>query len=390
MTKSKNVVISLELSGTSGKRHLSGILRYVNEGHPWNIRIIGSRADFNNQIVTESIRHGTDGFLCIPNRNAAEALRVAPVPVAILDYPTPGLYRRRKSIAIITGDEIAIGALGAKYFQSQGGFASYGFLPATGNPFWSRLRERGYRHELAHQHQTPAIYHPGICSLGEWLQMLTKPAAILAAYDFLAIDIIQECKKLGFDVPRQVSVLGIDNDEIICERTSPALSSIRLDHEESAYALAQTLDRMMRSRHPLDRIHLTTSFCSVTERESTTCPTNSASLVRRAQNFIRENATQGISSRDVIAHLRISKSLAYSVFSKATGTSIHEAIVEERLKDVTRRLLQGGLSIAKISHLAGYRNPQRLKYVFKARFGCSMSEWKRRNIRHGQATSHGN
>ena len=59
-----------------------------------------------------------------------------------------------------------------------------------------------------------------------------------------------------------------------------------------------------------------------------------------------------------------------------TGTSIHRAIEDRRLALVRERLKTTRLSIEKISRLCGYTNTQRLKYVFKARFGISMSKWR--------------
>ena len=41
--KSFSVIIAPNLSGTPGRRHLAGILKFVNEGHPWNVRIVGNR-----------------------------------------------------------------------------------------------------------------------------------------------------------------------------------------------------------------------------------------------------------------------------------------------------------------------------------------------------------
>ena len=63
-------------------------------------------------------------------------------------------------------------------------------------------------------------------------------------------------------------------------------------------------------------------------------------------------------------------------FSAATGSSIHRAIENCRLEQVKKRLKTTQLSIKKISRLCGYANEQRLKYVFKQRVGCSMSDWR--------------
>ena len=63
-------------------------------------------------------------------------------------------------------------------------------------------------------------------------------------------------------------------------------------------------------------------------------------------------------------------------FHEATGSSIRRAIEDARLEMVKRRLLTSDLNIGKISRLCGYPNVQRLKYVFKARVGMSMREYR--------------
>ena len=56
------------------------------------------------------------------------------------------------------------------------------------------------------------------------------------------------------DVPGQVSVLGIGNDEPICEMSMPALSSVAVDFEREGYVAARELQAMMlRQRAPAKR-----------------------------------------------------------------------------------------------------------------------------------------
>ena len=372
--KSFSVIIAPNLSGTPGRRHLAGILKFVNEGHPWNVRIVGNRQDLVPMLQTTG--DGVDGYIGVATKDAERALAAQKMPLAILDFPTPLLYRRKHDIALITGDEEAIGARVAKYLLSLGKFASFGFVPSTERHPWSRLRERGFRAELARHGADTNIYDTSRSTLGEWLLALRKPAALLAAFDFLAVDILQECARNHIPVPHDISVLGIDNDDILCEGSTPPLTSLAIDHERDAYCLARELDRMMRSHRRTGRVKLTGFVGSVVERESTANPKGAATAVRRALAFIREKAAAGITPAQVVAHTRVSRSLLYAAFTKATGTTIRKAIEDARLKIVLRHLARKDLSIERISRLAGYQNVQRLKYIFKVRYGCSMRDWR--------------
>ena len=58
--------------------------------------------------------------------------------------------------------------------------------------------------------------------------------------------VLDACLTAGIDVPREISVLAVDNDELICEATSPPLSSIQLDTERMGFEAAKLLDSRLR------------------------------------------------------------------------------------------------------------------------------------------------
>jgi len=196
------------------------------------------------------------------------------------------------------------------------------------------------------------------------------------AYDIKAQETIAACKRANLNIPKQVSVLGVDNDELICDYTNPAISSVRIDHEALGFEAARTLENLM--RHPesnrLKKIFMPVD--KVVERESTAPVAPGVHLVQKALTYIEKHATDGIGVPDVVRHLGVSRRLIDRRFSDATGSSIRRIIEDRRLEQVKKRLRTTKLSISKISRLCGYANEQRLKYVFKQRFGCPMSEWR--------------
>ena len=374
----KKVIIALWMAGSPGRKQLAGALRYVNEGHPWSIRLITDPAAFNAATIAEAERDGTDGFLVCVNAAAAPALAASRIPTVLMDFPPPALKKRRRSMIKQFNDEEGIGAKGVDYFASLGNFSSFAFVPDTENRGWSRLRERGFRARLLELGQDCRVYGPGKGSLSPWLNALPKPAAVMASHDFRAKDVLEACRTARLDVPGQISVLGVDNDELICEYSKPSLSSIRIDHEAHGYESARALDRLMRERTPSEVKVRFDPPGDVIERESTKPIPPLTALVNRVRAFIDTHAGEGISVGDVVSHLGVSRRLADLRFHEATGSTIRKAIESRRLEAVTRKLRTTTLSIEKISRLAGYANTQRLKYVFKARFGMSMSEWRNR------------
>jgi len=90
--------------------------------------------------------------------------------------------------------------------------------------FSRRLAEAGCvcatlaaRHDAT---QWAALQH----ELGEWLQALPKPVGVMACDDVRARHILEACASVGLRVPHEVAVIGVDDDEFVCELSDPPLS----------------------------------------------------------------------------------------------------------------------------------------------------------------------
>lgn len=377
--KKRTVIVALWLAGSAGRKQLTGILRYVNAGRPWTVRLITDPKDFTDDVLATAEREKVDGIIVHADARSANGLATSAIPTVLMDFPPPKLARRTRAISVILDSDEAIGEMAANYLLGLGSFASYAFVPDSANRGWSRLRERGFERTLRKQNLGCPVYNESKGPLHLWLKALSKPTAILAAYDLGAQETIAACKKANLSVPEQVCVLGVDNDELICDYTTPSISSVRIDHEALGFEAARTLETLM--RHPetnrLKKIFM--SVDKVVERESTVPVAPGTHLVQKALDYIKKHATDGIGVSDVVNHLGVSRRLIDRRFGAATGTTLHRAIEDCRLEQVKARLRSTKLSIKKISHLCGYANEQRLKYVFKTRVGCSMSEWRRQS-----------
>ena len=369
--------MALWLAGSPGRKHLQGALRYVNAGHNWNVKILSGPSEFTADVIRAAEQDGTDGFLACVDARAADALAASTVPTVLMDFPPPALRRRSKALTMMFNDEEGIGAKGADYFLSLGSFATYAFVPDAEGRGWSRLRERGFKAALRKRGKDVRVFGRACGALADWLAALPKPAAVMSAWDFGAKEVLEACRRAKLKVPADVSVLGADNDELLCEYAQPTLTSIKIDHEQHGYESAAILDRMMNARKPSAVRKVFTPVGEVVERESTKPTAPAENLVRRALDFINANATAGISVADVVVHLGVSRRLADLRFSQATGTSIRRAIENRRLEEAKQRLANTTLSIDRVASLSGYANPQRLKYVFKSRMGLTMSNWRK-------------
>ena len=204
----------------------------------------------------------------------------------------------------------------------------------------------------------------------------------MAADDSIAMDVLQACSAARLRVPNDIAVLGVDDEEFICESTTPQLSSIRPNFTEAGRLAAETLERLMRNslRNKDGASEITVRGESeIIRRASTSRETSSGQLVQRALAFIHHNAKRGIGVRDVVAHLRVSRSLADLRFREVRGESILSVITAARLGELKAKLARTDEPIGEVTRRLGWANENYPKNLFRKHFGITMNEYRRRN-----------
>ncbi|MDR0869192.1 MAG: substrate-binding domain-containing protein, partial [Planctomycetaceae bacterium] len=170
-----------------------------------------------------------------------------------------------------------------------------------GNAFQTNLSSRGY-HCAIYPLLTEAEKEDWVLEsrrLVRWLRRLPKPVGLLAALDVRARQVLRVCFDAGIAVPNEIAVLGVDNDELLCESTYPPLSSILLEKEKSGELAAKLLDQLMHKKVPSGTIY-TTGADYLVPRYSTDALQVTDKIIIEAVEFIRANARRGINASDVV------------------------------------------------------------------------------------------
>jgi LacI family transcriptional regulator len=388
-----HVTIAVGSAVVSGRNALSGILRYISTGKRWNINVIQNFDRLAEQDMQKLLDRGTDGFIVgLPEAQAAlPTLLQSPIPTIVTVFPNniPVPRAHRRSTVFLDVDNSAIGTKAAAYFMERGTFRSFAFISTCPTYRWSILRQKAFTEHLSrHGHkvhlfnaqQTLRDGQPDVAALTAFLLSLQKPAAVFAAYDVIALQIIEICQSNKISVPLQMAVLGVDNDDVLCHFTRPTISSIDAGHEELGFRAAEILDGMMAGAAAPESpviIPFPSGNLVVTERESTKKIPPAGHLVREILAYINRNAASGITVCDVVNHLGVSRRLAELRFRQIQGDSIGQAIIRARLNEIRRRLTQRRQSISDIAASCGFSGPSSLSHFMKTHLGVSPNAFRK-------------
>lgn len=383
------VIAVVSMESNFGPSVLRGVFAHVAERGEWGLSIVRSSKNFTEQSIREAVEHKVAGVIVALNDEphaAFAALAASRIPFATIETYSPLLDARRESAVHVRIDNAAVGCDAARSFVAQGRYASFGYVSTAVPREWSRLRGEGFAREMERRDRSVEAFQAGPSDdhitrrgeLAKWLRRLAKPTAVLAADDAVAQEVLQACASARLSVPGEVAVLGIDDEELVCENATPALSSIRPDFVQAGKTAAAALERMMRGRAgcgPSSTVVIRGGN-EVVRRASTPAKTTSGPLVQKALAFIAKNARRGIGVKDVQRHLKVSRSLMDLRFREVRGESVLSVILSARLAELKRLLRETDDPIESITRRLGWASPNYPKNLFKRRFGMSMSRWR--------------
>jgi LacI family transcriptional regulator len=284
----------------------------------------------------------------------------------------------------VVNDNVGIGKAAAAFFLNLGNFRSFAFIPDELDRSWSAERGKAFGDELAAHGKSCTFYtcgkkgSAGEKALAQFLNGLEKPAAVFAAWDGRAADALHAARVARLRVPEEISVLGVDDDKLICEHTRPALSSIRTDAEGMGEEAARLLAGMIRSGRTTLRKPITRPILNIIERDSTRTPVPAAQLIRRATAFIEAEAHKDIRPEDVARGLNVSRRLLDLRFREYEHMSLSEKIIQRKIETAKRLLTESSIAVKDVFRSAGFASVTNANKIFKTATGLTPAAWRLR------------
>jgi LacI family transcriptional regulator len=267
----------------------------------------------------------------------------------------------------------------------QRGFKSFAFC---GDERFQWSRERGFWFtKIAQQAGYEFLAFPASGSRGGesddkrllgWIRKLSKPCGLMACYDIRGWQVLEACRAAGVAVPDEVAVVGVDNDDLLCNLSEPALSSVALDPVLTGYEAAATLDRMMAGEVVEPGIRRIKPLGLVT-RQSSDVLAISDLEVSQALRFIREHAVEGIKVEAILRTIPISRRVLESRFKRLLGHTPHDEILRVKLQRAKELLEETDLPLRVVAQRAGFNHVEYLSAVFKQHLGQAPSQYRRQH-----------
>lgn len=292
----------------------------------------------------------------------------------------------------VTMDNFQAGQLAARHFLERN-IKNLAYFGAEWKHHFSIQRQLGFVHGLESSGATVTSLSSDSISedegrqFKEWLERTPRPVGLWAADDYLARRITQRCDAWEIDIPRDVLILGTNNDTFHCEFCIPSLSSVIMPSRAIGYKAAEMLDTLMEGKRLFREEYLIPSP-GIVERTSTKATSFGCSKLDRALRFIRENASQPLGVKQVIDHVAISKRSIEALFNEHLGHGPGEELRRVRLALAKYHLTTSTHSISEVARLSGFSDAIHLGRVLKRYENQTPMEYRRRHasVGHGAAS----
>ena len=375
----KMILVLSTSTGKASTEMLTGVREFA-QGTDWNIQSI----EFNgNPFPVRDLIRFWSPVGCIVEASG-NGLQPGMIPHRAFGT-TPVVYiggdttLTPKDATCVTHNAVAVGEAAARELLTLG-FSQFAFIGWKGHA-WSELRKDAFAAALKLNGRDmssidlPSI-EKGLPLLKRWLAPLPKPCGILAANDAIAEMTLTACRLLSISVPDEVAVIGVDDDEAICEHTVPTLTSIHPDFRQGGRFAARLLARKL--HHPADVPSKTSfSISGIVRRGSTRLFKRRDDCVSAALERIWRPDGAKLTPKEILASFPCSRRSAEIRFRQATGHAVLEELQKARIHQAKQLLATTNLPVSAIAENCGYASLAHFRDTFRKEAGANPLTWRK-------------
>ena len=177
-------------------------------------------------------------------------------------------------------------------------------------------------------------------------------SALFCVHDRRAQQTIATAASVGLRVPEDIAVLGVDNDELLCRMTVPAISSIPVHYRERGMDVGRAMDDLLEGRKT-ERV-VVTRHNTVITRASTDAQAIEDPFVARAVTYARSHVGERIGLPELARIAGCSKTTLNLRARRALGHTMADEVTHMQLNAAVERIASTDYSIDEIARECGF------------------------------------
>lgn len=375
------ILLLIDYSSDFDRRLLTGLVEYSKEHGPWLFYRMPSHYSQlygEEGVIRWAKEWKADAIIGKWNFETADRLKELGIPVVLQNY-----HHRSTTFSNLTGDYKGTGKMAAQFFlrRMYRNFAYFGVKDVV----WSDERLQGFREELEIARGGVELFDfqcngEGIGLRDEvsaWLQSLPKPVALFCCDDAHALFLAEICKICNLAIPDEIALLGVDNDELMCNISDPPISSIVLEVEKGGYAIGNLIHRQL-THEQEGAFNIVINPKHIVLRQSTERHNIRDPYVMKVVKYIDQHYHEELSIERLLAEIPLSRRNFEVKFKNELHTTIYQYILNCRCDHMAELLQTTDLSLIDIVSRVGFKDYNNVSRIFKKYKGCSPIEYRKK------------
>lgn len=235
---------------------------------------------------------------------------------------------------------------------------------------WSDERCEGYRQEVKRiggeffSFESDKQEDEIRMEVSQWLQQLPKPVALFCCDDAHALFISETCRMNNIHIPEEIALLGVDNDELMCNISDPPISSIELEVERGGYSIGRLIHQQIKKEHG-GTFNIVINPIRIELRQSTEKHNIKDPYILEVVKYIDAHYSSDLTIESLLANIPLSRRNFEVKFKNAMNTSIYQYILNCRCNHLADLLLTTDRSLADLAIEVGFKDYNNISRVFK-------------------------
>lgn len=381
MPRSFHVAVVIDLNWPFRRHYevLAGIRDFAEKQTNWTFDL----GNFPQYELAQGKSY--DGIVGRVTKECHAAARKAGIPVVNVWSNSPVAKR----VPGVYCDSRAVGKMAAEHLIERGfrSLACFGYLASAESKLQYHgmcdvARKHGYRCAWYATNPSFSDTAANWANFVAYVKRIQKsweaPLGIAFALDQLCHSVLTICRAEGWKIPEELALIGCGDDQLICNASDPALSSIDLAAWDCGQEAARVLNDIMCGRKPpASPVMIQPKKLLV--RKSTDSYAVSDQRVARALGFMLKQSSDSLSVQDIAQFTGVGRQTLERGFQAHLGRTINEELIRMRISKLKQLLVETEESIKELSIRVGFGTTASMFPMFKRHTGITPMEYREKH-----------